>query len=228
MVTKGNSTRKKDLKEDSKPKEVAEPKPEINLAEIIQTLREQIVSELKPDMEKRLTAIDEQIKANSQDLAKQISEEIKDIRSNLPQPQIPQPDMQQKADVLSQPEIPEGQPQPLASDRQSMLLEVGLRLVEKILMPKAPQTNAQMFQTFEQATIRKNMADISMDDYINQAVKKQVVKQILGNGFNEDEYQKAKMTGDHYMKPLRDVGINAEKAKQAEQLKHMQQTEEKQ
>lgn len=227
MVTKGNINRKKNLKEDSKP-HVEEKNPQVSIDQIIQGVTQKVISELKPDIDLIKQNTEKQLNAISEQLAKQIATEVKDIRSNLSQQ--PQPSMQEKADVLSQPEIstgemPTGQPQPDSSmNLTELLIRAGLQYFTS---QQRPQTNQGMFQTFEQASIRKNMADMSMDDYINRAVKQQVVKKILGSGFDEAEYKKAEMTADHYMKPLRDVGVNAEKAKQAEQLKHIQEEREK-
>jgi len=99
MVSKGNSNRKKDSVKESKPKEKAEPKPEVNqmkdhlnnsklanstkylpMEEVIKQVAQKVVSELKPDMVNK-------INENTQQLAKQIAEEIKDIRASIQQPQ---------------------------------------------------------------------------------------------------------------------------------------------
>ena len=212
MVSKRNSNRKTPPVEDKKPEVKAEPTPEVNVDEIIKQVAQKVVSELKPDMVNK-------INETTQQLANQIATEIKDIRASIQQPQPEQPPLAQQPEIAT-PEEQIGQPQ-----QPQSTLELLLPHLLRYLSPQTqPQTNAQMFQTFEQAQIRKNMADMSMDDYINQAVKKKMLKQILGNEWNEDEFHKAKKTQDHYMKPLRDVGINAEKA---EQLKHIQAEREK-
>jgi hypothetical protein len=212
MVSKGNSNRKKDSVKESKPKEKAEPKPEVNMEEVIKQVAQKVVSELKPDMVNK-------INENTQQLAKQIAEEIKDIRASIQQPERPSAYAEQQPQTeteqpLGQPEMQQQQPQ--------TTLELLLPHLLRLFSPQPP--NQQMFQTFEQAQIRKNMADMSMDDYINRAVKQKMLKQILGSAWNEDEFHKAQKTADHYMKPLRDVGINAEKV---EQLKHIQAEREK-
>ena len=225
MVSKGNSNRKKDSVKESKPKEKAEPKPEVNqmkdhlnnsklanstkylpMEEVIKQVAQKVVSELKPDMVNK-------INENTQQLAKQIAEEIKDIRASIPQPERP------SAFVEGQPETTvEGQPEMQQQPPQTTL-ELILPTLLRLFSPQQqPQSNQQMFQTFEQAQIRKNMADMSMDDYINRAVKQKMLKQILGSAWNEDEFHKAQKTADHYMKPLRDVGINAEKVEQLKQI----------
>jgi len=224
MVSKGNSNRKKDSVKESKPKEKAEPKPEVNqmkdhlnnsklanstkylpMEEVIKQVAQKVVSELKPDMVNK-------INENTQQLAKQIAEEIKDIRASIPQPERP------SAFVEGQPETTvEGQPE--MQQQPQTTLELLLPHLLRLFSPQQqPQSNQQMFQTFEQAQIRKNMADMSMDDYINRAVKQKMLKQILGSAWNEDEFHKAQKTADHYMKPLRDVGINAEKVEQLKQI----------
>ena len=208
MVSKGNSNRKKDSVKESKPKEKAEPKPEVNMEEVIKQVAQKVVSELKPDMVNK-------INENTQQLAKQIAEEIKDIRASIQQPERPSAYAEQQPQTeteqpLGQPEMQQQQPQ--------TTLELLLPHLLRLFSPQQPQSNQQMFQTFEQAQIRKNMADMSMDDYINRAVKQKMLKQILGSAWNEDDFHKAQKTADHYMKPLRDVGINAEKVEQLKQI----------
>ena len=225
MVSKGNSNRKKDSVKESKPKEKAEPKPEVNqmkdhlnnsklanstkylpMEEVIKQVAQKVVSELKPDMVNK-------INENTQQLAKQIAEEIKDIRASIPQPERP------SAFVEGQPETTvEGQPEMQQQPPQTTLELLLPHLLRLFSPQQQPQSNQQMFQTFEQAQIRKNMADMSMDDYINRAVKQKMLKQILGSAWNEDEFHKAQKPADHYMKPLRDVGINAEKVEQLKQI----------
>ena len=206
MVSKGNSNRKKDSVKESKPKEKAEPKPEVNMEEVIKQVAQKVVSELKPDMVNK-------INENTQQLAKQIAEEIKDIRASIPQPERP------SAFVEGQPETTvEGQPEMQQQPPQTTLELLLPHLLRLFSPQQQPQSNQQMFQTFEQAQIRKNMADMSMDDYINRAVKQKMLKQILGSAWNEDEFHKAQKTADHYMKPLRDVGVNAEKVEQLKQI----------
>ena len=208
MVSKGNSNRKKDSVKESKPKEKAEPKPEVNMEEVIKQVAQKVVSELKPDMVNK-------INENTQQLAKQIAEEIKDIRASIQQPQQQQPQLEQQPQTET--EQPLGQPE--MQQQPQSTLELLLPHLLRLFSPQQqPQSNQQMFQTFEQAQIRKNMADMSMDDYINRAVKQKMLKQILGSAWNEDEFHKAQKTADHYMKPLRDVGINAEKVEQLKQI----------
>jgi len=209
MVSKGNSNRKKDSVKESKPKEKAEPKPEVNMEEVIKQVAQKVVSELKPDMVNK-------INENTQQLAKQIAEEIKDIRASIQQPQQQQPQLEQQPQTET--EQPLGQPE-MQQQPQSTLELILPHLLRAFLGgSQQPQNNQQMFQTFEQAQIRKNMADMSMDDYINRAVKQKMLKQILGSAWNEDEFHKAQKTADHYMKPLRDVGVNAEKVEQLKQI----------
>ena len=208
MVSKGNSNRKKDSVKESKPKEKAEPTPEVNMEEVIKQVAQKVVSELKPDMVNK-------INENTQQLAKQIAEEIKDIRASIQQPQQQQPQLEQQPQTET--EQPLGQPE--MQQQPQSTLELLLPHLLRLFSPQQqPQNNQQMFQTFEQAQIRKNMADMSMDDYINRAVKQKMLKQILGSAWNEDEFHKAQKTADHYMKPLRDVGINAEKVEQLKQI----------
>ena len=145
--------------------------------------------------------------------------EAKKVVEKIPEKPIEEKPIEEKLTVPPMQDQQTLQGQPQENPLDNPMVNIILRLVEQFLRPKAPQTNAQMFQTFEQASIRKNMAEMSMDDYINQAVKKQMVKKLLGENFDEDGYKKAESNADHYMKPLREAG---EKAKQAEALAKQQ------
>ena len=66
---------------------------------------------LKPDLDKKIETINQSINQIGESLKNQLVNEIKDIRSQIPQPQT-QPSDEQKAEILSQPEAPLDQQQP--------------------------------------------------------------------------------------------------------------------
>ena len=81
-------------------------------------------------------------------------------------------------------------------------------------MPK-PTDNTAMVNTFQQATIRKSMANEVFDDWFMKMYKQKMAKELL----NMEIPKEVQAGQDQYMKPLRDVGINALKREEEEKLK---------
>jgi len=217
LVSKRNKHRKKAEKVVEKipekpieEKPIEEKKPELSMEQIVNAVSQKVIEALRPEVNAKLDVV-------TTGLKEQLTNEMQDIRSHLDTPTTSgnghTPEQTMTVPPMQDQQTLQGQSQENPLDNP--MVNIILRLVEQFLRPKAPQTNAQMFQTFEQASIRKNMAEMSMDDYINQAVKKQMVKKLLGENFDEDGYKKAESNADHYMKPLREAG---EKAKKAEEL----------
>ena len=217
MVSKRNKHRKEAKKVVEKipekpieDKPIEEKKPELSMEQIVNAVSQKVIEALRPEVNAKLDVV-------TTGLKEQLTNEMQDIRSHLDTPTTSgnghTPEQTMTVPPMQDQQTLQGQSQENPLDNP--MVNIILRLVEQFLRPKAPQTNAQMFQTFEQASIRKNMAEMSMDDYINQAVKKQMVKKLLGENFDEDGYKKAESNADHYMKPLREAG---EKAKKAEEL----------
>ena len=217
MVSKRNKHRKEAKKVVEKipekpieEKPIEEKKPELSMEQIVNAVSQKVIEALRPEVNQKLdivtTGLKEQLTNEMQDIRSHLDTPTTSGNGNTPEQTMTVPPMQDQQTLQGQ-----SQENPL----DNPMVNIILRLVEQFLRPKAPQTNAQMFQTFEQASIRKNMAEMSMDDYINQAVKKQMVKKLLGENFDEDGYKKAESNADHYMKPLREAG---EKAKKAEEL----------
>ena len=217
MVSKRNKHRKEAKKVVEKipekpieEKPIEEKKPELSMEQIVNAVSQKVIEALRPEVNAKLDVV-------TTGLKEQLTNEMQDIRSHLDTPTTSgnghTPEQTMTVPPMQDQQTLQGQSQENPLDNP--MVNIILRLVEQFLRPKAPQTNAQMFQTFEQASIRKNMAEMSMDDYINQAVKKQMVKKLLGENFDEDGYKKAESNADHYMKPLREAG---EKAKKAEEL----------
>ena len=216
MVSKRNKHRKEAKKVEKIPekpieeKPIEEKKPELSMEQIVNAVSQKVIEALRPEVNQKLDIV-------TTGLKEQLTNEMQDIRSHLDTPSTSgngnTPEQTMTIPPMQDQQTLQGQPQENSLDNP--LVNILLRLAEQVLRPKPPQTNAQMFQTFEQASIRKNMAEMSMDDYINQAVKKQMVKKLLGENFDEDGYKKAEANAEHYMKPMRDV---AEKAQKAEEL----------
>ena len=218
MVSKRNKHRKEAKKVKpilpEKPieeKPIEEKKPELSMEQIVNAVSQKVTEALRPEVNAKLDSV-----ANG--LKEQLTNEMQDIRSHLDTPTTSgngnTPEQTMTVPPMQDQQTLQGQPQD-NNPLDNPLVNIILRLAEQVLRPKPPQTNAQMFQTFEQASIRKNMAEMSIDDYLMQAMKRRMAKEMLGKDFNEDSYKKAEANAEHYMKPMRDV---AEKAQKAEEL----------
>mgnify|MGYP000126023279 CR=1 FL=1 len=125
---------------------------------------------------------------------------------------------------------------PLEQQQQSpsiygIPMDLIARAVLAYITPK-PQDNSAMMNTFQQAQIRKGMAEMSFDDWFMKMYKQKMAKEVLGMEIPKD----VQAGQDQYMKPLRDVGKNAlARQEEEEKLKRQlnqnnnmhQQTEEK-
>ena len=204
MVSKRNNNRKKSIKTEKPQKE------EIPVDNIVNTITQTVVGVLKPDLDKKIEAINQSINQIGESLKNQLVNEIKDIRSQIPQPQT-QPSDEQKAEILSQPEAPLEQQQPIP-----MIMGIPLEIIIKaglqLLAPK-PQDNSAMVNTFQQATIRKSMANEVFDDWFMKMYKQKMAKELL----HMDIPPEVQAGQDQYMKPLRDVGKNALARQEAEE-----------
>ena len=219
MVSKRNNNRKKSIKTEKPQKE------EIPVANVVDTITQTVVGVLKPDLDKKIEAINQSINQIGESLKNQLVNEIKDIRSQIPQPQT-QPSDEQNAETLAQPESPLEQPQqtPLF---MGIPVDIIMQAALRLFAPK-PADNSAMVNTFQQATIRKSMANEVFDDWFMKMYKQKMAKELL----HMEIPPEVQAGQDQYMKPLRDVGINAlkreEEEKRLHQLNNMhQQSEEK-
>jgi hypothetical protein len=207
MVSKGNNNRKKSIKTEKPQKE------EIPVDNIVNTITQTVVGVLKPDLDNKIEAINQSINQIGENLKNQLVNEIKDIRSQIPQPQT-QPSDQEKAEILSQ------QDEPLAQQQQmpnvyGIPIELIAKFALSALAPK-PQDNTAMMNTFQQAQIRKGMAEMSFDDWFMKQLKQKIAKEYL----HMDIPKEVAKADDEYMKPLRDVGVNAVKREELERKMH--------
>ena len=191
-------------------KPIEEKKPELSMEQIVNAVSQKVTEALRPEVNAKLDSV-----ANG--LKEQLTNEMQDIRSHLDTPTTSgnghTPEQPMTVPPMQDQQSLQGQPQENPLDNP--MVNIILRLVEQFLRPKAPQSNAQMFQTFEQAQIRKNLADMSIDDHLMQAMKRKFAKDMLKEDFDNEGYKKAEANADHYMKPMRNV---AEQAKKAEEL----------
>jgi len=204
MVSKRNNNRKKSIKTEKPQKE------EIPVDNIVNTITQSVVGVLKPDLDKKIEAINQSINQIGESLKNQLVNEIKDIRSQIPQPQQ-QPSDEQKAEILSQPEAPLDQPQqtPLF---MGIPVDIIMQAALRFFAPK-PADNSAMVNTFQQATIRKSMANEVFDDWFMKMYKQKMAKELL----HMEIPPEVQAGQDQYMKPLRDVGKNALARQEAEE-----------
>ena len=210
MVSKGNNNRKKSIKTE-KPKE----KAEVPVANVVETITQTVVGVLKPDLDNKIEIINQSIQQIGESLKTQLTAEIKDIRSQIPQPQT-QPNDQQIAETLAQSEPPLEQQQQQPSI-YGIPMDLIARAVLAYITPK-PQDNSAMMNTFQQAQIRKGMAEMSFDDWFMKQLKQKIAKEYL----HMDIPKEVAKADDEYMKPLRDVGVNAVKREEADRKMHQQ------
>jgi len=209
MVSKGNNNRKKSIKTEKPQKE------EIPVDNIVDTITQTVVGVLKPDLDKKIETINQSIQQIGESLKTQLQNEVQDLRSQIPQPQT-QPSDQEKAEILAQ------QDEPLAQQQQMpMIMGIPMDLIIKaglqFLAPK-PADNTAMMNTFQQAQIRKGMAEMSFDDWFMKQLKQKIAKEYL----HMDIPKEVAKADDEYMKPLRDVGVNAVKREEADRKMHQQ------
>ena len=172
MVSKRNNNRKKTIKT-----EKPQPKEEANPVNVVEEITKNVVAVLKPDLDNKINMINESVNQIGESLKNQLVNEIKDIRSQIPQPQ-PQPSDEQKAEILAQPEPPVEQPQQTPSI-YGIPVEIIARAVMAYISPK-PVDNTAMMNTFQQAQIRKGMAEMSFDDWFMKQMKQKMAENIYG------------------------------------------------
>ena len=173
----------KPIKEAPKEAPQEEPKKEApNMEEIINAITQKVVTELKPDLEKKMAA-----------LSQQITTEMQDIRRNIPQPQT------YEQHPTENPQPPTENPQP----PQQNLIEQLLPIIQLFLRPAPvnPQ-NQELMNVFNQAMVRNQLAKMNTADYIQEEMTKKMTKELFGTNVPD----RVSSTNEHFMKPLRDIG----------------------
>jgi hypothetical protein len=173
----------KPIKEAPKEAPKEEPKKEApNMEEIINAITQNVVNILKPDMEKKIES-----------LSQQITTEMQDIRRNIPQPQT------YEHQPTENPQPPTENPQP----PQQNLIEQLLPIIQMFLRPAPvnPQ-NQELMNVFNQAMVRNQLAKMNTADYIHEQMTKKMTEQLFGTTVPD----RVSSTNEHFMKPLRDIG----------------------
>ena len=212
MVSKGNNKRNTTRKEAEKvkpklpekpivEKPIEEKKPEFSIEDFRNKIVLEVVSLLKPDLEKKLNEI-----------SKQVTTEMQDIRTHLSQPstsgngdseEIEEGEMTQNPPMQSQ--------QSMQGQAQNPILEIVLRLMEQVMRPtKIPDNTETLMKMMLQTQARQNMSNTSFDDWFGMEMKKDMAKKYL----NKDVPDSVIRTSEHFMKPLRTAGEEAYKAEQ--------------
>ena len=217
MVSKGNNKRNTTRKEaekvkpklpekpivekpiEEKPKE--EKKPEFSIEDFRNKIVLEVVSLLKPDLEKKLNEI-----------SKQVTTEMQDIRTHLSQPstsgngdseETEEGEMTQNPPMQSQ--------QSMQNMAQNPILEIVLRLMEQLLKPqRTPDNTESLMKMMLQTQARQNMSNTSFDDWFGMEMKKDMAKKYL----NKEVPDSVIRTSEHFMKPIRTAGDEAYKAEQ--------------
>ena len=217
MVSKGNNKRNTTRKEaekvkpklpekpivekpiEEKPKE--EKKPEFSIEDFRNKIVLEVVSLLKPDLEKKLNEI-----------SKQVTTEMQDIRTHLSQPstsgngdseETEEGEMTQNPPMQSQ--------QSMQNIAQNPILEIVLRLMEQLLKPqRTPDNTESLMKMMLQTQARQNMSNTSFDDWFGMEMKKDMAKKYL----NKEVPDSVIRTSEHFMKPIRTAGDEAYKAEQ--------------
>ena len=200
MVSKRNKHRKTA----EKVAQPAEKPAEINVEQILTAVTQKVVEVLKPDLEQKVTAV-------QTTLSNQIKAEMQDLREHLPtlpQQPVDQPDQTPEGtpttpDPLSQtPQTPQTQNQQLISSL--------LPLMSQVFKPA--NSNNELMSMFMQTAMRKEMSKATMSDWLQEAVMRK-----FANDFLQTDYPKdVESATQHFMKPIRDIGVRAEQKKASE------------
>ena len=206
MVSKRNRDRKtaeKIAKPAEKPAEKIAKPAEINIEQILTAVTQKVVEVLKPDLEQKVTAV-------QTSLSNQIKAEMQDLREHLPSlPQQP----------IETPDLPEGTqpptPDPLGQppSQNQQLASTILPLLAQAIKPA--NSNNELMSMFMQTAMRKEMSKATMSDWLQEAVMKKFANEFLQTDYPSDVESATK----HFMKPIRDIGVRAEQAKQASENK---------
>jgi len=209
LVSKRNRNRKtaeKIAKPAEKPAEKIAKPAQINIEQILTAVTQKVVEVLKPDLEQKVTAV-------QTSLSNQIKAEMQDLREHLPslpQQPIETPDQPEGTQPPSTPDQPEGtQPQTQNQQLASTLLPLMAQFI------KPANSNNELMSMFMQTAMRKEMSKATMSDWLQEAVMKKFANEFLQTDYPSDVESATK----HFMKPIRDIGVRAEQAKQASENK---------
>ena len=195
MVSKRNRNRKTAESIDTPAEKPAES---INAEQIVG----KVIEVLKPDMTQKIEAI-------QTSLSNQIKAEMQDLREHLPdlpqQPQQPIPPTQH----LSPPLPRETETTPNTNPNQALAGQIVPLLMQAI---RPNDSGQELMKLFMQTQMRNSMSKTTYADWFQEEMMKKMAKDYLGTSI-PDSVQKS---SEHFMKPIRDIGVRAEQKKASE------------
>ena len=198
MVSKRNRNRKTAESIDTPAEKPAES---INAEQIVG----KVIEVLKPDMTQKIEAI-------QTSLSNQIKAEMQDLREHLPdlpqQPQQPIPPTHH----LSPPLPRETETTPNANPNQALAGQIMPLLLQAI---RPADSGNELMKLFMQTQMRNSMSKTTYADWFQEEMMKKMAKDYLGTSI-PDSVQKS---SEHFMKPIRDIGVRADLAKQQSEAK---------
>ena len=201
MVSKRNKHRKTA----EKVTQPAEKPAEIDVEQILTAVTKKVVEVLKPDLEQKVTAVQTA-------LSNQIKAEMQDLREHLPtlpQPPVEQPDHTAEIGTPSTPDPISQTPQTPQTQNQQL---IGSLLPYMAQLIKPQNSNNELMSMFMQTAMRKEMSKATMSDWLQEAVMRK-----FANDFLQTDYPKdVESATQHFMKPIRDIGVRAEQKKASE------------
>jgi len=201
LVSKRNRDRKTAESIDTPAEKPAES---INAEQIVG----KVIEVLKPDMTQKIEAI-------QTSLSNQIKAEMQDLREHLPdlpqqpqQPQQPIPPTQHLS-----PQLPrETETTPNTNPNQALAGQIMPLLLQAI---RPADSGNELMKLFMQTQMRNSMSKTTYADWFQEEMMKKMAKDYLGTSI-PDSVQKS---SEHFMKPIRDIGVRADLAKQQSEAK---------
>ena len=208
MVSKRNRNRKtaeKIAKPADKPAEKIAKPAEINIEQILTAVTQKVVEVLKPDLQQKIEAV-------QTSLSNQIKAEMQDLREHLPS--LPQQPIQ---DQPIPPQQPISQlPRETQTDPQNPQQNMAGQILPLLLQAIRPaDSSSELMKMFLQTQMRTSMSKTTYADWFQEEMMKKMAKDYLGTSI-PDSVQKS---SEHFMKPIRDIGVRAEQAKQESENK---------
>ena len=183
-------------------------------ADFKQAIITEIIAVLKPDMEKKLTIISTSMENKLGEISKQINTEMTDIRNHFTQP--PTTDNGNMESVMAQPDEQPTTTPPIQSQQslqggtnKDELMMTLLNIAAQVFRPK--DSSNELMKMFLQTQMRNSMSKTNYGDWIQEELMKKFANEFLG----KELPAATKATSDHFMKPIREMGIRAEQQKQA-------------
>ena len=191
---------------DRKTAEKVEDTTEKTVDSAVTAIVQKVVDVLKPDLQQKIEAI-------QTSLSNQIKTEMQDLRSHLPTlPSQPTPEMPRETQI---PPTENTQPLP-QTDPQNPNQNMAGQILPLLLQAIRPaDSSSELMKMFLQTQMRTSMSKTTYADWFQEEMMKKMAKDYLGTSI-PDSVQKS---SEHFMKPIRDIGVRAEQAKQQSENK---------